>query len=140
MGGSGNIPSVEKIMEVAAAVIRRGGQVLIGKRRAGSYYGGYWEFPGGKLEDGETPADCLARELKEELGIDCHVGELLTVTLYEYTDRKVRLYAFHIDDMLGEPRALEHAEIRWVRFEETASLAFVPADIPILRALMSRGN
>jgi len=123
-------------LEVTAAVIRRDGLVLIGKRRAGDFYGGFWEFPGGKIEDGESPEECLKRELAEELGIECAIGPLLTDTFFRYPERNIRLYSFLVDSITGEPGALEHDEISWVPPGELSWYAFVPADVPIIQAVL----
>ncbi|MBN2050038.1 MAG: 8-oxo-dGTP diphosphatase MutT [Spirochaetales bacterium] len=129
---------MNKTLEVTAAVIRRNGLVLIGKRRAADYCGGLWEFPGGKIEPGESPEECLKRELAEELGIECAVGELLIETLHAYPDRAIRISAFLADILSGEPAALEHDEIRWVKPEDLPSYAFVPADLPIVDRIIQK--
>ena len=127
---------MEGIMNVTAAVIQRDGLVLIGRRKAGDYYGGYWEFPGGKIEYGETMEECLERELREELGVECIVGPLLTDRVYDYPDRTVRILSFTVEITGGEPEPLEHDEIRWVSPDDLFSFSFVPADIPIVEAVL----
>ena len=117
---------------VVAAVIVRGGRVLVSQRRPGSRQGGRWEFPGGKRERGETDREALRRELVEELGVDLEVGELL------WTSRAGPLeLRFHRCDWApwSRPRPLGVAQFRWVRMEDLPSYAFPPADDELVRRL-----
>lgn len=123
-------------MDVTAAVIFRDGLVLIGQRYGGGYYGGFWEFPGGKIECGEAPEECLKRELMEELGIHCTVGKEISRTVYDYPDRRVHLHAFKAAIDRGEPTALVHDELRWVKPADLATFTFVPADLPVIAAVL----
>jgi mutator protein MutT len=126
-------PPVRHIV-VAAAVIRRGDQYLVTRRQAGVHLEGYWEFPGGKCDPGETLADCLCREMREELDVDVLVrGELLTVS-HAYPDREVELRFFECE-LVGEPRPMIGQEMRWVRREDLASLPFPPADAELLELI-----
>jgi A/G-specific adenine glycosylase len=99
--------------EVAAAVIRRKGKVLIARRPEGKLLGGLWEFPGGKREKGESMKACLRRELREELGIATRVGRQVAVLEHAYTHFRVTVHAFECLIHRGEPRALEASEVRW---------------------------
>jgi len=99
---------------VAAAVLRRHGRALIGRRPEGKLLGGLWEFPGGKREARESLEDCLRRELKEELGIQVTVGERLGIFQHAYSHFRVTVHAFACTLRGGEPKALEHSQIRWV--------------------------
>ena len=106
---------------VTAAVIRREGQVLIAQRPAEGLLGGLWEFPGGKLQDGEDLPECLRREICEELGVDISVGAQIGVYRHAYTHFRVTLHAFNCLLEQGEPQALEATDLRWVppaRLEE----------------------
>lgn len=103
---------------VTAAVIQRGGRVLIAKRPASGLLGGLWEFPGGKLEEGETLPEGLRREISEELGAVVLVGEPFGVYNHAYTHFKVTLHAFCCELAEGEPRALHASEIQWAALEE----------------------
>lgn len=105
---------------VAAAVIQRDGTVLIARRPAGGLLAGLWEFPGGKVEKGEDFAQCLRREIVEELGVSIEVGEAIGVFRHAYTHFKVTLHAFHCSLAAGEPRPLEASELRWVQPGEMA--------------------
>jgi mutator protein MutT len=119
---------------VAAAVIERAGQVLVTRRQAGVHLAGHWEFPGGKCEPDESLADCLRRELREELNVHAIVGDLLLTTTHAYPDREVTLYFFQCD-LLGEPTPLLGQEMRWVRRDALGELTFPPADIELIRLL-----
>jgi A/G-specific adenine glycosylase len=98
---------------VTAAVIRREGQVLIGKRPLDGLLGGLWEFPGGKLEPGEQPESGLRREIREELGVEVEIGQSLGVYRHAYTHFRVTVQAFYCDLHAGEPRRLHHAALAW---------------------------
>jgi len=100
---------------VTAAVIRREGLVLIARRPANGLLGGLWEFPGGKVEQGEALQEGLRREIGEELGAQIEVGNELGVFKHVYTHFKVTLHAFYCQLIQGEPRAIEASELRWVQ-------------------------
>ena len=122
---------------VTAAVIDRDGRFLVTRRQQGVHLEGYWEFPGGKCEAGEPLAACLARELREELDVETHVGEEVLVTTHPYADRSVELHFFRCE-LRGEPRPLLGQEMRWATREELATLEFPPADDELIRLLRQR--
>lgn len=119
---------------VTAAVIERGDRMLVTRRLKGTHLEGVWEFPGGKCAAGETLHACMARELREELGIEVTVGDELLATSHDYADRRVMLHFLRcqIDD---EPVALIGQEMRWVTREELDGLEFPPADAELIRML-----
>jgi 8-oxo-dGTP diphosphatase len=119
---------------VTAAVIERDGRLLVARRLEGSHMGGFWEFPGGKCEPDESPEDCLARELVEELGAGAVVGEEIYRTTYAYDDRLLDLRFFSCT-LEAEPRPLLGQEIRWVSRAELPTLAFPPADAELVARL-----
>jgi 8-oxo-dGTP diphosphatase len=125
-------------VEVAVAVlIREDGRVLLARRPAGKVYAGYWEFPGGKVEAGEAVAHALARELAEELDIerlDCAYPWITQV--FTYPHATVRLNFFRVLSWSGEPRALEHEALSWERPGSVGVAPMLPANSPVLRALM----
>ena len=121
---------------VAAAVIERSGSFLLTTRPAGTHLAGYWEFPGGKCEAGETPEQCLARELREELDVQGEVSRELFRTNYRYPERHLEL-RFFACAISGEPRPMQGQQARWVRREELASLQFPPADEEFVRRLQT---
>jgi mutator protein MutT len=121
---------------VAAAVIEREGHVLITRRQPGVHLAGHWEFPGGKCEPGEPLADCLRRELQEELNVHAIVGEALLTTTHDYPDRRVTLHFFRCD-LVGEPTPRLGQEMRWARRPELRELTFPPADVELIGLLTS---
>jgi mutator protein MutT len=119
---------------VTAAVIERDGAYLVTRRQRGVHLEGYWEFPGGKCDPGESLDECLRRELVEELGVDAEIGaELLAVT-HAYPDRRVELH-FIACRLIGTPSPLLGQEMRWVARAELRSLQFPPADDELIRVL-----
>lgn len=110
---------------------------MLTRRRPGSHLEGLWEFPGGAMEDGETPAEALTRELGEELGVAVEVGEPLTFAWHRDEVRDVLLLFFCARVVAGVPCGREGQEIRWVARGELAGLPAPPADQPLLRALAS---
>ncbi len=120
---------------VAAVIEDLQGRFLLARRPPGSHLEGLWEFPGGAMEDGETPAQALVRELDEELGVTLAVGEPLTFAWHRDEARDVLLLFFSARVVGGEPQGREGQEIRWVPRGELAALAAPPADLPLLRAL-----
>jgi 8-oxo-dGTP diphosphatase len=119
---------------VTAAVVDRDGRFLVTRRQQGVHLEGYWEFPGGKCEAGESLDACLARELREELDVEAQVGEEVLVTTHPYADRSVELHFFRCD-LKGEPRPLLGQEMRWATREELATLEFPPADGELIQRL-----
>ena len=121
--------------EVVAALIWQGGRFLACQRPAHKARGLLWEFVGGKVEPGESKQQALIRECKEELDVTLSVGELFMEVIHEYPDLTVRLSMFSASIAEGEPRKLEHNDIRWITVKEIDSLEFCPADKEILERL-----
>jgi 8-oxo-dGTP diphosphatase len=119
---------------VTAAVVERDGRLLVTRRVDGTHLAGHWEFPGGKCETGEAPEDCLARELREELGVSATVRHEVYRTLYAYADRRLDLRFFSCE-FEGEPRPLIGQEIRWVARGALRELRFPPADSELVEML-----
>lgn len=122
-------------MIVTAAILLRGGDVLLARRPAGGHLAGHWELPGGKVEPGETPEECLARELAEELGIQAVIGSRFAESIHVYPHAVTHLLAFLVTTWTGEFQLHVHDGLRWVRLRELDELPQAPADIPILRRL-----
>ncbi len=127
-------PPTSPTLVVTAAVVERAGRFLVTSRPAGTHLAGCWEFPGGKLEPGETPADGLAREIREELGARVVVGREILRTSHAYPDRVVELRFFECE-LSGDPQPLIGQEIRWAGREELALLEFPPADAELIALL-----
>lgn len=116
------------MVRVVAAVIRRDGDVLLCRRRLTDRHPGKWEFPGGKLEPGESIEQCLRRELREELDVDARAGATLWETRHDYGDLCVDLTFVAVSAIDREPRNLCFAEVRWVRLEAIESYDLLEAD------------
>ncbi len=127
------------ILVVAAVVIDRG-RVLVTQRPRGSHLAGMWEFPGGKVEDGEDPRAALQRELREEIGVDARVGDVLEVTFHRYPQKDILLLFFHtfLQPSSPPPRTLDVAAVAWRTCDELIDEDFPPADITILERVRAR--
>ena len=119
---------------VAAAVIERGDRFLVTRRQDGVHLAGYWEFPGGKCNHGETLAACMAREIREELAVDVVVGAEVLHHAHDYDDRQVDLHFLRCE-LLGEPSPALGQEMRWVSRAELTALKFPPADAELITLL-----
>ena len=128
------------MVRVTAAVIERGGEVLVCKRKAGGPFGGRWEFPGGKVEPGETPEAALAREIREELGLEIAVGEPVGDFPFPESAPAFILSAYRASLLGGEVRLSDHDEARWARPAELREGEFSPADVPIVGILKRPGG
>ena len=123
------------VIQVVCALLEdTDGRLLVARRPAGKHLGGYWEFPGGKLEAGETPEAALIRELAEELGCLVEVGAALAPVTHAYASVTVRLMPYLARLSADSPpaEAREHDALRWVTGEEIATLALPEADAPIV--------
>ena len=118
-----------------AVIWNEQGQILIDKRRKQGMHGGFWEFPGGKIEPGETIAACIEREIIEELGIVIEVGASLMTIEHDYTKFTVTLCVHNCRYVSGEPQTLECDEIRWVTLDELDQFTFPKANEQIITAL-----
>lgn len=128
------------IAVAAAILIRPDGTVLLAQRPAGKVYGGYWEFPGGKLEAGEVPAQALARELHEELGVDIEDAAPWITRVYTYPHGTVRLHFFRVRKWHGQPHGREGQAFAWQRVEAPTVGPMLPANAPVVRALALPGE
>ncbi len=116
------------------------GQVLIDRRKQEGLLGGLWEFPGGKIEPGETVEDCVRREIQEELGITIAVGDLLCTVTHTYSHFKVTLNVHHCTHLSGEPQPIECDEVRWVSLDQIEEYPFPKANIQIIEALKAHAQ
>jgi len=122
---------------VAGVIIDGAGSVLVAQRLPGTHMAGRWEFPGGKLEQGEAPREGLARELAEELGVAVLEAEPLLKLSHQYEDRRVHLDVWLVLQSQGEARSLEGQALRWVSLQALQELDLLEADAPIIDALMN---
>jgi mutator protein MutT len=128
-----------RVIDVVAAVVRSGDAYLVTRRPDGVHLGGLWEFPGGKVSEGETLEDALRREIREELDTEVDVFERILEVSHAYPDRTVRLH-FYRCALLGIPRALVAQEMRWVPGADLSTLGFPPADEDLIRLLTTSAS
>ena len=121
------------IVSVVGAALLRDGRVLASRRTGPPRLAGLWEFPGGKVEPGETDHEALERELAEELGVTCVVGERLGGDLQIGETAVLRVYVCR--DVVGEPRLVDHDEHRWLAVDELDDVPWIPADAPLVEEL-----
>ena len=120
-----------KIIEVVAAIVCQDNQIFATQRGYGDFKGG-WEFPGGKVEPGETPEVALVREIREELAVEISVGELLTTVEYDYPNFHLTMHCYLCQLTGGELRLLEHQAARWLGKGELYSVEWLPADVGVI--------
>ena len=125
-------------IDVAIGMVCREGKVLICQRRSGDAFGGYWEFPGGKQEPDESPEQCLARELAEEVAIRVCIFATLDVIQYDYDEVRVRLHPFACNLLEGDPQPLACQQLAWVTPSEFPRYRFPAANDALLRWLADR--
>jgi len=134
MAPSSNPP--REITVVAAVIRDEEGRVLLAQRPEGRHMGGLWEFPGGKIDDGEAPGETLVRELDEELGIEIVVQRPLTFAVHEEPGLRILLLFYGARIARGEPHGHEGQAVEWVAVTELPSLPTPPADAELIRLLM----
>lgn len=123
-----------KRIEVVAALIMREGKLFATQRGYGEWKD-WWEFPGGKMEPGETPEEALRREIREELATEIEVGELLTTVEYDYPKFHLTMHCYMCSVLSGELCLLEHEDARWLDRESLDSVRWLPADLKTLSYL-----
>ena len=121
---------------VAAAIFDASGRVLIAERPAGKHMAGRWEFPGGKVAEGESETDALTRELEEELGIHVIEAQPMMRLTHRYPDREVELSMWRVERYRGEPRSLDGQRLKWVERTRLADEDILDADRPFVAALV----
>ena len=130
------------VIAVVAAIIEQNGKILLARRPDSGDQAGYWEFPGGKVDTGETQPQALARELHEELAIDAKIGRYVASQQCQVGERTIILHAWHVSEFHGEPLALCHSELQWCSLPQAQAYAdnqkLAPADIPLLAAFMAQ--
>ena len=125
------------IKQVTAAIIMQNGKVLIAQRAATDRLALKWEFPGGKVEAGETPQECLMREIKEELGLDITVAGHYMTSVFRYETGIIELMAFFSAIIGGTISLNVHADAQWVSLQDLVDFDFAPADVSIVQKLVS---
>ena len=123
----------EHIIEVVGAIIKDGDRYLVGQRAANKSQGGLWEFMGGKIEQGKTPEQALARECREELDLEIENERIIDSVIHEYTEKTIHLTLIECTPKPGSvPHPNEHQDIRWVTREEMGHMPFCPADSELI--------
>jgi 8-oxo-dGTP diphosphatase len=125
---------------VAAALYDSQGRVLIAERLAGKHMAGRWEFPGGKIEPGETEQQALTRELREELGIEVAAAHPELTLKHDYLERRVQVSMWIVDHYAGEPRGLDGQKLKWVAPARLREEDVLEADQPFIEALLRRSH
>lgn len=130
---------MKDIVQVTAAIMENEGKIIIAQRKSSDHLSGKWEFPGGKIEHGEAPEECLARELKEEFDIDVKVGEFLASNIHHYDHISIELMAYRASWVAGAISMNDHEAYRWIAIDQLADFEFAPADIPFVD-MLERGQ
>lgn len=123
------------MIDVVAAIIVKDDKFLITRRAPGQKQEGLWEFPGGKIEVGESPEEALKRELNEELQIETVIGEYVEESIFEYPNVTVRLIAYKAKLISGEVKLTVHDKMEWIDISQVKNYEFAPADMPFINKL-----
>jgi len=123
------------VITVVAGILHRNDHLLLTRRRPDAHLPNLWEFPGGKVEDGETLEIALQREMMEELGIEVRVGDLFFQTTHTYPERSIALFFFNCTIAAGDVQAIDVTEFRWVKTSDLSSLEFPEADRELIKRL-----
>ena len=126
------------MIDVTAAIIERNGTIFLAKRPSTSSLPNKWEFPGGKVKAGESPEECLARELLEEFNIIVTVGDFLAESVYQYDRKTIRLIAFRVYNDEDITIMNAHDDVRWVPINELLDYDLAPADVALAREVQKR--
>lgn len=125
-----------KIIKVVAAILQKEDKILIARKKQGKPLAGYFEFPGGKIEEGETPEESLIRELMEEMNIKIAVKEYIGESIYDYgNDKVISLLGYTAEIIDGEIKLSDHDRYEWVTLEQINNYKIAPADIPLIYKL-----
>ena len=123
------------MIQVVAGIIYKEDKILITRRKEGKHLAGYWEFPGGKIEKGESPETSLIREIKEELSIEIAVQNHLADSVFDYKEKQIELKGYYAQYISGEVYLVDHDAFEWVYPSELKDYIFAPADIPFIKIL-----
>jgi len=127
------------MIDVAAGVVVKDNRVLVARRSPHKHLGGFWEFPGGKVEQSESLFDALLRELGEELEIRVKVGAMIEESIFQYGDITVRLVGFWCEWLSGELKLNDHDSVEWRDLKDLIDLNWAPADLPIVERVLKSG-
>jgi len=124
------------MVEVGAAIIVEQGRILLGQRLEGSRLGGYWEFPGGKVEPGESVSECIEREVLEELGVQARSATLICESMHTYPFGTIKLLCVHTFLQHTSLQCNVHAQLKWVDLHQLSTYNLAPADVPAVEYLL----
>lgn len=130
---------LNKTIDVVAGVIKKDGKFLIARRAKHKHMGGFWEYAGGKVEDGESDEESLQRELREEFGISVQVKQHLLNSFFRYEKINVNLKAYLVEHLSGEFMLRDHDAICWITPDEFKNFEFAPADVPFNEYIIQHG-
>ena len=128
------------MITVTAAILFKDNKIFLARRNSETKHAGKWEFPGGKMEQGESVEQCLTREIKEEFSINITVNEFFAESIHEYEHAKIRLLAYRITWVSGKMALKDHDRIAWVSPDRLLEYDLLPADIPIAQECKKRIN
>jgi len=128
------------MITVTAAILFKGNKIFLARRNSEIKHAGKWEFPGGKMEQGESGEQCLSREIREEFSINITVDDFFAESIHEYEHAKIRLLAYHITWVSGKMDPKDHDRIAWVSPDKLLEFDLLPADIPIAQECKNRIN
>jgi 8-oxo-dGTP diphosphatase len=131
------VTKTPRISVAAGVLLDADGRVLVAQRHAGGHQGGWWEFPGGKINERESAYEALVRELREELTITVTGAEPLLVHTHEYPERTVVLHFFRVSAFAGTPVGAEGQPIKWLAIDRLADEGLLPADLPVVDRLLN---
>jgi len=123
------------MINVTAAILIKDGLILIAKRKASDALSNKWEFPGGKIEKGESSEDCLIRELKEEFNINTDIEKYFSESIYQYQDFKIKLIVYKVKWISGKIKLTSHDSYKWIRINDIDNYDFAEADKPLVKKL-----
>ena len=126
-----------KTINVVAAIIKHGNQILATQRGDGDYKG-KWEFPGGKIEEGESPEQALIREIKEELDVEIRVNELVDIVEHDYPTFRLKMSCFYCEIISGDLVLNEHLDAKWLRSNELDTIDWLPSDLGLIEDLIGK--
>lgn len=127
-------------LEVCAGIILKEGKVLLGRRKSHDRFGGKWEFPGGKVEEGEMPEDCIIREIKEELNLDIKDFKDFMSYVYRFKNVNLVIHSFLIREFSGKLKKLEHDSLVWISIDEVFNYDLLDGDKPVAKHLLKVRN
>lgn len=128
------------VITVTAAIIIKDNAILAARRQYGSHMAGYWEFPGGKLEPGESEEQCLLRELQEEFNVKCSIERFFMESVFDYGTKKIKLRSYIASHLSGTFECRVHDALTWLPVQHLDSLNWAPADLPIVEKILREDN